>query len=203
MLPLGADLIRAAYAGNSNFAATGSAVITETITAGGAGSFALSVTPTPVSVGAGGGAVLTVKVAAKDGFAQSVGLACGGLPIGVSCSFASPTIAGGGAATLTVQTSGPQGCSVAAGSTSGALGGSPIGARFALAGMVLLLVPGRRRWLRVLVVVAAIAAVTQISGCGNCVGSGTRPGTYTFQLTGTATGSGEVESQMITLNVKS
>jgi len=51
--------------------------------------------------------------------------------------------------------------------------------------------------------VAAIAAVTQISGCGNCVGSGTRPGTYTFQLTGTATGSGEVESQMITLNVKS
>jgi hypothetical protein len=61
--------------------------------------------------------------------------------------------------------------------------------------------PGRRRWLRALLVVIVAAGATQITGCGNCTDLGTRPNTYTIQVTGTAAGTGEVASQTITLNV--
>jgi hypothetical protein len=73
-----------------------------------------------------------------------------------------------------------------------------------LAGLVGGLVPGRRRrWLRGLIALAAVAVAMQLSGCGNCTDLGTRPGTYTVQVVGTATGSGtsEVEKAIVTLTV--
>jgi len=44
------------------------------------------------------------------------------------------------------------------------------------------------------------AGATQLTGCSTCTDLATRPGTYTFQVTGTAS-TGEVEAQTITLNV--
>ena len=66
---------------------------------------------------------------------------------------------------------------------------------------MLLIVPGRRRWLRALVAVAVVAAVTQISGCGTCTDLGTRPATYTFQVAGTAASSSTATTQTVTMNV--
>jgi hypothetical protein len=76
----------------------------------------------------------------------------------------------------------------------------------ALAGLLALFLPGRRRWLRVLAIVAVAAAAAQITGCGNCTDLGTRPGTYTFQVTGTFAGQGpstppETQSVPVTLTV--
>jgi hypothetical protein len=197
-LPVGSDTITASYAGNMDFAGATLPTIVETITPSSiAGSFTLTVAPNPVSISAGSVAQLTVTVTPQNGFTQGVNLACANLPFGTSCSFADSTIAsGGGATTLTVETTAPQGCGVSATSSSGGIGSA---APFALAGVVLLLVPGKRRWLRVGVVVAAIAAAMQISGCGNCIGSGTRPGTYTFEVIGTAAGSSTTQSQLVTM----
>jgi len=72
----------------------------------------------------------------------------------------------------------------------------------ALAGLAVMFIPGKRRWLRALVAMIVVAGATQITGCGNCTDLGTRPASYTFQVTGTAAaGPAEVEAQTITLNV--
>jgi hypothetical protein len=54
-----------------------------------------------------------------------------------------------------------------------------------------------------LIALVAVAAAMQLSGCGNCTDLGTRPGTYTVQVVGTATGSGtsEVENAIVTVSV--
>jgi hypothetical protein len=41
----------------------------------------------------------------------------------------------------------------------------------------------------------------QITGCGTCTDLGTRPATYTIHVTGTASGTSEVESQAVAMNV--
>jgi hypothetical protein len=46
-----------------------------------------------------------------------------------------------------------------------------------------------------------LAGAAQITGCGNCTDLGTKPGTYTFQVIGTSTGTGQVQSQAVTLSI--
>jgi hypothetical protein len=208
-LPLGMDTITASYAGNMNFAAA-TATTTETITPSQGGSFILTVTPHPVGVEVGFGNLLSVTVTPANGFSQAVNLACGTLPTEMTCLFPDATVAaGGGPATLIVQTTAPHSC----GSNvpyfegeNGGLGGRIFGrggfaALPALAGLIALFMPGRRRWLRMLVALIAVAGVMQMTGCGNCTDLGTRPATYTIQVTGTAAGSGEVQSTSVTVNV--
>jgi len=43
--------------------------------------------------------------------------------------------------------------------------------------------------------------VTQMTGCGTCTDLGTRPATYSFQVTGTSTVTNEVQSQSVTITV--
>jgi hypothetical protein len=52
-----------------------------------------------------------------------------------------------------------------------------------------------------LVAILAVAAATQITGCGNCTDLGTLPASYTFTVSGSSTGTPEVESQTVTINV--
>jgi hypothetical protein len=203
-LPLGTDVVTATYAATLNFNAA-SASFTETITASLAGSFTITVTPTPVTVGVGYSTLLVVTVTPQNGFAQGVNLTCANLPTEASCFFDSPTIAaGGGTTNLVVGTTAPHTCGATQpyflGSNSGGPGIAPV-ALPALAGLALLLVPGRRRWLRSLIAMAVVAAATQMTGCGTCTDLGTRPATYTFQVTGTATGSSTTQAQSVTLTV--
>jgi hypothetical protein len=204
-LPLGTDSIQADYAATTDFAAANSPVITETVTPSVAGSFTLAVVPSPLSIGVGLGAQLDVTVTPQNGFSQSVNLACSNLPYEATCIFVNPTIAGGGGSTtLIVETTAPHSCGASTPYFYGAGGRGPLAAPFALpalAGLLLLIVPGKRRWLRALVVVAAVAAATQITGCSTCTDLGTRPGTYSFQVTGTAATSSEVQAQTVTITV--
>ena len=204
-LPIGSDSITASYAATTDFAAATFPTIIETITASLAGSFTVTVTPNPVSAGVGLGTLLLVTVTPQNGFSQGVNLTCSNLPNEASCIFVNPAIAaGGGATTLIVETTAPHTCGTTAPYFYGGTGKGPLAAPFALpalAGLMLLIVPGRRRWLRALVAMAVVAAITQISGCGTCTDLGTRPATYTFQVTGTAASSSTATTQTVTMNV--
>jgi hypothetical protein len=211
-LPVGKDAITASYAATTNFAAANSAAYSETITPPLTGNFNISVTPNPVSLGVGYGTLLTVTVAASSSFAQDVTLSCGNLPSEASCTFTPSLIHGGrGTTTVFLNTAAPHSCGTNTpyfvGRSGGGGGLMPI-ALPALAGLIAIFIPGRRRisgrrrWLRALVAMLLTAGVVQITGCSlTCTDLGTKPGTYTFQVTGTAAGSGEVESQDVTLTV--
>ena len=209
-LPVGTDPITASYAATLSFAAATTPVFNEVITPLPTGSFTLTVTPNPATTGVGFATALTVKVTANNGFAQAVTLACGTMPSEATCIFVNPTIAaGGGSTTLFVNTTAPHTCGTTQPYFLGLNGGSSIGgsglaplALPALAGVAVMFIPGKRRWLRALVAMIAIAGATQITGCGNCTDLGTRPATYTFQVTATAAaGPAEVEAQTVTLKV--
>ena len=208
-LPVGSDLITATYAATPDFAAA-SATFTETITPSIGGSFTLQVTPTPVTVGVGNATRLTITVIAKNGFSQAVNLACGNLPNEAICQFDTPQIGvGGGPAHVIVFTTAPHSCGTTQPYFLGGNGAGPGIAPIALpalagpmlAGLVLLFIPGKRRWLRALIALIVVAAATQITGCGNCSDLGTRPATYTFQITGTSATTSETESQAVTMTV--
>jgi len=193
-LTVGQDTITAVYASTTNFTSA-TATAMETITPAPAGNFSLSVMPSAVSIGVGGSAILNVAVTPSSGFAQDVSLSCADLPPEATCTFASPTIAGGnGATSLIVQTTAPHTCGTTApyflGSDSSIpLPRAPIG--IAIAGFLVLWTPRwRARWLKFLIALFAITGATQLTGCGNCTDLGTRPSTYTIEVTGTATQSG-------------
>jgi hypothetical protein len=204
LLPQGTDVITATYAPTLNFNGA-SATFRETITASLAGSFTVTVTPTPVTVGVGYSTLLVVTVTPQNGFAKNVNLTCANLPSEASCFFDSPSIAaGGGTTNLVVGTTAPHTCGTTTpyflGSNSGGGGPWPMGLG-ALAGVAMLFIPGKKRWLKAMMALAVVAAMTQMTGCGTCTDLGTRPATYTFQVVGTAAGSSATQTQIVTLTV--
>jgi hypothetical protein len=209
-LPVGQDLVTATYAGKPSFAGA-SANFTETITPPLAGSFTLNVTPNPVNVGVGFGTLLSVTVTPQNGFSQDVNLTCHNLPPETTCLFVNPTINGGsGTGSLIIQTTAPHSCGTTTPYFLGKGGGLPSmfdrgSAPFALpalAGMFALFVPlRRRRWLKLLIAFIAIAGAMQLTGCGNCTDLGTRPATYSIEVTGTAAQGGATAAQAVKINV--
>ena len=189
---MGTDQITASYAAGQdiNFVGATSAAFPETITKVNAADFTVSATPNPASVGVGYAALLTVTVTAYNGFAEGVNLTCGSLPNEATCTFAPAAIpSGGGTSMLIVLTTAPHSCGTTQPYFLGGNGGGPHLAPFALpalAGLVAFLIPGKRRWLRALMALIAVAGITQMTGCGTCTDLGTRPATYTFQVIGTS-----------------
>jgi hypothetical protein len=202
---VGTDQITVTYAGDTNFKPATSAPFIETITPLVAPSFTITATPNPATAGVGYAALLTVTVTANNGFAEGVNLTCGNLPTEATCTFAPPAIpSGGGASQLIMETTAPHTCGTTQPYFLGANGGGPHLAPFALpalAGLVAFLIPGKRRWLRSLMALIAVAAITQMTGCSTCTDLGTKPATYTFQVIGTSAVTGEVQSQTVTLSV--
>ena len=207
-LAVGSHTITANASGDSATAPSSASLVqvVKALPPPGSVNFTITVTPNPVTVGVGYGTVLTVTVTALDGFPEGVNLACASLPTEAACTFGNAAMAaGGGTTTLFLNTAAPHSCGTNQPYFLGGNGGGPSLAPFALpalAGLIAMFLPGRRRWLRSLVAVVAVAGLAQIVGCGNCTDLGTRPATYTFQVTGTAAaGTPEVESQAVTLNV--
>jgi hypothetical protein len=204
ILPVGIDVITATYGATMDFAAA-SATFTETITPSIAGAFTLSVTPANSSVGVGYSTLLVVTVTPQNGFSQGVNLSCANLPSEATCFFDTAALSAGAYTTnLVVSTTAPHSCGTTTpyflGSNGGGRGVVPF-ALPAIAGLLVIFLPGRRRWMRALLAVIVVAGMTQMSGCGNCTDLGTRPATYTFQVTGAAAGTSEVEAQTVTITV--
>lgn len=190
LLAAGSHAISASYGGNATAAASTSSALTETVAASsatGQNPFSLTVAGSPM-VTIGSAVNLLVTVAPRQGSLQPVKLSCAKLPDESACTFGTATLpANGGTTSLQISTMAPHSCETATASlrdSNGSLGG-PV-----LAGLLLLLLPFRRRRPLKGLLLLAIAAcgMATLSGCGNCTDLGTRPGDYTIQVIGTATG---------------
>ena len=202
-LAAGTHGISASYAGNAAATPSLSSVFLEVITP--------ASLPTPVSfiIGAGSASVETggsanvlVKVSPENGFNQPVQLTCANLPTQATCTFAANTIAAGGGTTtmkLTTLAPSPCGSTTPYGQTSSLTPTAQNLAPPLLAGLLIFLLPKRRRALKSLLTLIAMCGVIAMTGCGACTDLGTRPGTYTIQITGTSTGSNQIT---VTQNVQ-
>jgi hypothetical protein len=203
-LPVGTDQIVANFGGSLNFLASGSGSFAETITPIGNPSFQLTVGPQALKVGVGYTGSLNVTITSINGFSAPVNLSCGPLPRESTCTFLNPVINGAGATTLFVATTAPHDCNSSQPYFLGSNNGFGIRslALPALAGLFALCLPGRRKWLRGVLVVLLAAGAMSVSGCGNCTDLATRPGTYSFTVNATTAGSsGQTQSQTVTMNV--
>jgi glycosyl hydrolase family 44/Big-like domain-containing protein len=105
-LSVGSHAIAGAYSGDSNFTPSTSAAITVIVVAGPAADYSLSASKSSLTVAHGAAGTLSITVTPANGFKQSLGLTCSGLPAGGSCSFNPPAVnpsGGAVATTLTVQ----------------------------------------------------------------------------------------------------
>ncbi len=208
-LTAGVHTITAAYSGVSvsnavsavAFAASTSAALMQQVNAGvlsaGVG-FVMTVTPTTLSAGIGVSSAVSVTITDLNGFDQPVQLACAGLPNETTCTFAQSTIgAEGGTTALIVSPQGPRPCGAVAAS-----GGGRSSVPWMMAFVVgAFFVRRRRRLLQGLVLMAALCALPMLSGCGDCADLGTKPGNYSFTITGTAMGGSAAVSHTQTMQM--
>ena len=104
-LSQGDHSLTAQYAGDTNYAGSLSAGLSQSITAPIVPTnFSISFNPTSVSVTRGQSASTTITVTSVGGFNQSVGLACSGLPQFATCSFSSSSVTPGGTSTTATST---------------------------------------------------------------------------------------------------
>jgi hypothetical protein len=199
-LAVGSHAITAVYVGDANFVSSTSTAFTQTVSAltlPSATSFIITPASNAITVETGNSANILVKVSPVNGFNQPVSLTCSNLPDSSTCAFAAATIpAGGATTTLKLTTSAPRACGsptsyAQSGGQTASLDSKaalPFAAP-ALAGMVFWLVPKRRALRSVVTLIALCGTFMALTGCGACTDLGTRPGSYTFTITGTSTGS--------------
>ena len=197
----GSHNITASYTGDTTAKASVSAAVIEVVSPSQLAVPSFTISASPVTVKVGQMASVTVKVTPVNGFNQLVQLGCTNLPSESSCTFGSPMVRiGGGSTTLLLSTMAPHDC----GSSTSYYGSLPYSTPMAAA-LIMLLIPGkrpRRPMKGLLIILAAFCGLTAITGCGNCTDLGTRPGTYSINVIGTAQGPTPMTiSQKITLKV--
>ncbi len=174
------------------------------------GSFNVAVTPASLTVKTTQNATLTITLSSSGGFADTVGLGCGSLPVGVTCHFSPISVAlpANGVATgqLTIDTNNPLGGGASAMNAHGDKPGAY------LAGLLLpfsLFFGGifwrfRKRhngFLTMVLVMALSAAALFSTGCSGFSMGSAAPGKYVIQITGTGTNSSTINYQNVTLNI--
>lgn len=188
-LAAGTHSITAAYSGDATFTSSTSPAITITVQG-----VALSLSAPSASVAPGGSITETISLSSLGGLNEPSTFACSGLPQGTACTFSPASVTGTGSTTLTLTTT----------AATAALAPQNLwlpGSGAALAGIVLLLLPNRKRKWAQLVGVVALCLVLIASGCsggsttsgggggGGGSSSATPAGTYTITIT-TTTGNG-------------
>ncbi|HEY0757780.1 MAG TPA: Ig-like domain repeat protein [Acidisarcina sp.] len=185
--------IVATYGGDANFMGSASAALTETIITP---SVSFTATPATITIPHGSSGTTVITGTPAGGYSGAVSLACTGLPVDASCSFAPATLTFAGAplsTTLTVSTKATS--SAALGQTGPQSSGRGAGVLAVLA-MPWIGVAGfaafRRRDLggvrsMLVLAVLSLAALAGLSACGSS--SNTTPkGSYTVSVTFSGTG---------------
>ncbi len=197
--------IAAAYPGASGFAASASAPLTEAIAEPVPVAFALAATTVSIAPGAITGNTSTITITSSGGFAGAVNLAAqiasapegaGKLPA-LSFGATSPVALDSSAATAVLTISTTSGTTAMVNPSRGGLGLLASGGT-ALACIILVGVPRRRRWRAWLGMVALFFALAggmiacggsltaPTTGPGDAQNAGTTPGVYTITVTGTS-----------------
>ena len=198
--------ITAEYSGDAIHSASTSSAVKVTGTPIG---FGMTISPATVSMAATQNTTVTVTFQSNNGYADSIGLGCGTLPMGITCHFGSNTIdlkAGGTSSIhLTIDTSTPLGAGASA------MNSAPRAGRFSLAGLFLPagLLFGWIGWrfrkrnsaFFTALVLLAMSGAVLVTGCGGFTQKSVKPGTYTIQVTAVGAGSNVSHYQTITLTI--
>jgi Bacterial Ig-like domain (group 3)/FG-GAP-like repeat len=89
-LAAGSHSITAQYGGDVNYAGSTSAVVTQTVNAG--GDFSVSASPTALAIVAGQSGTVALTVTPQNGSTQTVTFSCGNLPGASACAFVPTSI---------------------------------------------------------------------------------------------------------------
>jgi hypothetical protein len=206
-LSSGNHSIVAVYSGDATHSSSTSQQISVT---GTGGAFTVGINPPTVNIKTSQNLTVTVTVTSSNGFADTIGLGCASLPVGVTCYFspASVALTANGVATgqLTIDTNNPLSGGASAMNARGDSKGTY------LAGVLLpfslffgwIFWRFRRRntgLLTMVLVLALSAAALFATGCSGFSMSSVTPGTYAIQITGLGTNTKMVQFQNVTLNI--
>jgi Bacterial Ig-like domain (group 3)/FG-GAP-like repeat len=194
-LPVGAYKFTAVYSGDDDFLTSTSATVDETITPP---NFTISISPPTQTVYTGLAANYTVTFTQAANLTLPVALTCSQIPSYTTCAFSNGSPDTSETITLSVQTTAPTEVS----STTRARTATGL----ALAGLLLLITPRRRRSLRVfLPLIGLLALGIAVSACGApiTVVGGTPNGKQTVTVSATLTDGSQSFTQTAnaTLNV--
>jgi hypothetical protein len=198
-LSAGTYSLTASYAGDSNFAASTSPAVTETVTTP---DYSITANPGSLTVTQGGSGTAVFTVTPIGGFSQNLQLACSGLPANSTCTFSPATLTPNGAAvtsTMTITTN----TQTVALALPGASLWLALAIPFSPAGFLGLLGirrknTGKQTLMRVVLLLGAMTAGMVVIGCGGGSGNGgtqatgpvTPAGTSTVTVTASSTVSG-------------
>jgi hypothetical protein len=189
----GTHNIMANYSGDAVLQASSGGPLTEMVA-----NYSVQAQPAQLTVGPGQSASATLSVLPIGGSTQTIQFSCGSLPANLTCTFAPATVTLDGTNIALVKMTVQNGPPTTALLTNKSLMG--IGGSVAFA---LMLVPfGRRRRLKVFLIIGALA-ILPLSAIG-CGGSGNssfaKPGTYAINVTMSAN-SGPASATTIVVNV--
>jgi hypothetical protein len=165
-LAAGAHSVTAEYTGDTNYAGSTSAPVTESIMA-----LVVESQSSKVTVNSGGTATVTLAVVGAAN--ASTSFACSGLPEKAACNFDPQTVMGSGQTTLTITTRAQK-------EAAGTIAQDGL---LAICAVWLLWPMGRRgRWLCCLLLL--VAGLVMVQGCGGQLEAfSTPPGTYAVTVT--------------------
>lgn len=157
----GSHTLKAVYNGEQNYASSTSPDVQFTLQS----DFTFVSDVQQLNVDQGGSGVVTLTVAALDGFTGTINFdssSCGGLPPNSTCSFAPASIKGSGTSKLTIQTTGLSGRVRRPGRSFFLAMTTGLG----LAGIVIVGLPHQRRQWLLLMGALAFMLVIPLLGCG-------------------------------------
>ena len=193
---VGSYAITANYAGDANYTAASSAAATLTVTSAPPIPPSITASPATVTITAPGGTGLTTLTFANFS-ANSITLACSGLPAGASCTFGAVSSSGASTALLWITTTpATANQSSLAAPHNRNRGGLPVAYALALPGLLALVglfSVKRRLWQRMFLLLLLLSAGLAITACGGSSNKGavtnptpTPTGTSSVKVTATA-----------------
>ena len=203
----GSHGITAVYSGDATHSPSTS---TRVSVSGTGDTFAIGISPPTLTIKTTQNATVTVLVNSSNVFADTIGLGCASLPVGVSCHFspASVKLPSNGVASsqLTIDTNNPLSGGASAmnrrGNSSGTYLAEVLLPFSVFFGWILWRFRRRNTGLLTMGLVLALSAAALFAtGCNGFTMGSAAPGTYTIQITGTGRNSTIIHYQSVTLNI--
>lgn len=190
----------------TDFAASVSPAISQLIIPPPTPDFTITITPNPLVAGVGEPGIAIVTVTPINGWTSDVTLACpasASLPYESTCGLGDTTIHFHGVSETTaleLTSIAPHDCGSSTPYFTGALQMKLKFGGAALAGLLIWLLPRRRRMLKGLLL-ALLCVLPGVMGCGRCTDLGTRPAAYNIPITATGVGTGVTHTVNVKLQV--